>query len=1704
MTDELEPQLPLDLQPKPTIVYQAHAFSSFNEIVQAQQGKTVAEMVASLGFPADYDGYIHVWINDLPLEREMWEHLIPSAGQMVYVRVIPRGGGGRDGGKDVLRTIASIAIAVIAVATGQYWAAEMGFTYTTAAGTTALTMTGQVVAASIAAGVTILGNMALNAIIPPPKLELDNGSGLGSQKNQLTGSSNRFAPYAPIPRVFGKRRLYPLLAGRPYSETQGDDEYLRMALLVGWGPLRISDIKIGETPITSFSEVEYEVREGWTDDAPLTKYTNTITENGYAILLAPSVGSSYTYNTRTTESGVTEISVHVTAPSGVAKFESNGTRSSINVDVRVQYAVAGSGSWTTPVWLNSTDPGLDENGRIRFSGADTSTLRRTGRFSVPAGQYDVRIYRETSEYDITKHVQEVRWTVMRNVKPSYPVQQKNVALIALRIKATGQLNGVPQQISCVAESYLPVYNGTSWSYEITRNPAWAFADVLRRRAGESYLPDSRIDLTTIQGWATACDATAPNASEPYWRFDGVIEGGTVFQVLRQIASSARANYTIRDGKHSVVRDVSQTVPAQHITPRNSFGYSGTKVFLDYPHAMRVVFVNADKNYEEDERIVYDDGYNAANATKFETLELFGCTSSTQAYREGRYYIAAARLRPETHTVSMDIENLRCTIGDLVRFSHDVVSIGIVAARIVSVSGTTIVLDQELPFVSGSNFGLRVRLSDGDYVIVSLQNPGDTATNTVTAISSTAGIAAGDLAMFGQTSSVTVPMIVRKIEPGSNFTAKLHLVDAQAGVYTADTGTIPPFNSNITTEQPIENRRPETPTVFSVRSDDTVALLLADGTLQVRIAVSVAPPASSVLRIDYYDVQWRESGAVNWIEERYARGTPIFLSPVQVDVAYQIRVRGVSEYGVPGEWSSITTHTVVGKNSPPGDVENLTAGVGNSVVEIKWAASADSDYDYTELRLGSSWSTAPTMLWKGKGTTYLWSRPTNGTYTIWAAHRDTSGNYSATPKSVSATVTDAVIDPPAKQTATVYLYQWSSAQPSNPDGQSLYTWASALHDNYTGGNGWSTTIPSNPGVVGVKLWIATKSITALTTVPATTVSWSANTFTVAQWSAPNGTNGVQSTQATVYQWAITIPSGPTGTATYTWNTGSFGAAPSGWSLTPGTAPSPGYTLWAAAATVTDTANNATTSFNWATASITARGYSGTNGVSATKIKVTGDNWNANTNFYTGRGVEVNGTALTLTSYRGLTVAVINPATGALVSQGTYDTYAYGSSAVGLIAFLDGVAATNIVAIYSNDAIGLDQTLLNKLKEFGSPGLLPVIEAQRRSYVFLGQKGLQVGQGYEKSTLSSGPDGVISVEGYYTSTGLIGNGATGPLGQQGASSRIAYARIANNPSPIAGTVTVSGDNVPGQTASNSIWGLNVAWSTTDPNPSSTSTLYVVDGIYNPVTGNTVWSTPYIASLKVGTLSAITVNTGDLTVNGTLTVSSGGMVTSSNYVANTSGWKIDNTGAEFPAAAITHGTIANARIGDLSAKRIFTGGNNPVTFADSNDPNLYPFNSTASGYLYFSGNTAVSTYVQQYCYDSNTNQQVDCSYYVTQGQPVTGTAMIFEVGNGNKPIGKRLKSGVIRFTIICSATVDHYLSIWSRKWNGSAWESWIFLAETIEPQNGYGTAMVQFDGDIVLYYGQAVQFGMGAFNSNKQYYNSSFTNMTPGHLVVFAQNF
>lgn len=122
-----------------------------------------------------------------------------------------------------------------------------------------------------------------------------------------------------------------------------------------------------------------------------------------------------------------------------------------------------------------------------------------------------------------------------------------------------------------------------------------------------------------------------------------------------------------------------------------------------------------------------------------------------------------------------------------------------------------------------------------------------------------------------------------------------------------------------------------------------------------------------------------------------------------------------------------------------------------------------------------------------------------------------------------------------------------------------------------------------------------------------------------------------------------------------------------------------------------------------------------------------------------------------------------------------------------------------------------------------------------------------------------------------------GPTGPTGPTGNQARIIYTKLTSGNAWNSVTTpfnTTGSSGVPTSENSLTWWGQSADWSNTVVIINTNEILYQVNGIYNPATNQTTWyGPPYLSSLKVGSLSAITVNTGALTVNNSLTLGTSG---------------------------------------------------------------------------------------------------------------------------------------------------------------------------------------------------------------------------------------
>ncbi len=490
-----------------------------------------------------------------------------------------------------------------------------------------------------------------------------------------------------------------------------------------------------------------------------------------------------------------------------------------------------------------------------------------------------------------------------------------------------------------------------------------YRHVLQGSANARPLADSRLDLDKIQDWHASCTAAGHS-------FDSIIDYDvSVREVLQSIASAGRASPSLIDGKWAVIKDEPQTVPIQHFTPRNTYGFRGEKSFDEMPHALRVRFINRDKGWLQDERLVFDDGYTAGTATQYDTLELNGITNPSAAWKHGRYHIATARLRPETYSFYTDLEHIVATRGDLIRFSHDVPLFGLMTGRVKSVisSGpdiTGVTLDAALTMQADKTYAMRFRLADGATLVKTLvTSPGIHHTVSFAA-PDTAGPVAGDLALFGESGQESVELIIRAIEPQGDLAAKITCVDAAPAIHTADTGTIPVFSSQITL--PPELQRPPAPILSEIQSGSETLMRSIDGSTITRILVTLAPTAFlSPLTLT---AQIRANGETDFHPATILSQTQssLTLGDVEDGETYDLQIRYVTAGGIISPPLTITGHRVDSAGTTPSDVSGFSMNTLGDTMHLVWSPVSDAGLSHYVLRFspvtsGASWNAAVDLI-----------------------------------------------------------------------------------------------------------------------------------------------------------------------------------------------------------------------------------------------------------------------------------------------------------------------------------------------------------------------------------------------------------------------------------------------------------------------------------------------------------------------------------------------------------------------------------------------------------------------------------------------------------------------------------------------------------------------------------------------------------------------
>lgn len=680
---------------------------SQREVMVAHPTQTIRQWLGAQGI-AEFDQPTVCIKNGAPVLRADWA-VTPIDGAVLFI-TLPQGGGGGGGGKNPLRTVLMIAVMVVATVYGGPLGASLGFS-------------GNLATAVGSAIIMTAGSALVSALVPLPTPNMPSFAGSGGSLAQpsptysLQGQGNYARLAQPIPVVYGRHLVYPDLAATPYGEYQGNEQFLHQLHCIGLGEYDIEQIRIEDTPIASFEEVTYQIVPPGNPVTLFNPDVVTAPEVAGQELLAGTWTGGFAINPADSE--VTHIGIDILLPRGLYYANDAGGLDSRSASWRVEARAIDAEGDPLNDWFTL--------GNESLTAATTTPQRRTYRYPIAAGRYEVRATRLDGKDTNSRAGHEVRWSEARGYLAGGMTFPDKVTLLAIRMRATDNLSQRSSRlINCIVTRKLPVWSVDSgWSAAVpTRSIAWAFADILRASYGAK-LPNARIDLAALaqldQVWAGRGD-----------QFDGVFDQQvTVWEALTRVARCGRAVPFLQGGIVRLVRDEARLLPVALFSPRNIVKNS-LKIQYVMPgeetaDAVTVEFFSS-RTWKPDEVTVSLPGSSSANPAK---LRLFGCTTEAHAVREGLYLAAANRYRRRIITLRTELEGLIPTYGDLIAIAHDMPSWG-AGGEIVAWDADTqaATLSEPVAFVDGQEHVMALRRRDGGVSGPHAVTPGSDAQQVV--------------------------------------------------------------------------------------------------------------------------------------------------------------------------------------------------------------------------------------------------------------------------------------------------------------------------------------------------------------------------------------------------------------------------------------------------------------------------------------------------------------------------------------------------------------------------------------------------------------------------------------------------------------------------------------------------------------------------------------------------------------------------------------------------------------------------------------------------------------------------------------------------------------------------------------------------------------------------------------------------------------
>lgn len=249
-----------------------------------------------------------------------------------------------------------------------------------------------------------------------------------------------------------------------------------------------------------------------------------------------------------------------------------------------------------------------------------------------------------------------------SIRKQYPINQKNLALIALKAR-----NRSIGRLSVKASGYVRDWDGTGWHDLITTsNPVPHFLDILTGPLNFDPIPEDIIDLDGLLEWRQAC-------IDNDFTCDMVAEGDGLQDILRIIASCGYAR-PYQSEFYGIVRDYNRSdeAPVQVFSPRNMAGFGWKKAFARVPAGFRVNYRDEDVDYSSKQIVVYRKGAEGTDA-RTEQVSFDGFVSEAKIIKRASFDLAQAEHRATFYSWTSPAEAIVCRRGSLVAVVHDILT-----------------------------------------------------------------------------------------------------------------------------------------------------------------------------------------------------------------------------------------------------------------------------------------------------------------------------------------------------------------------------------------------------------------------------------------------------------------------------------------------------------------------------------------------------------------------------------------------------------------------------------------------------------------------------------------------------------------------------------------------------------------------------------------------------------------------------------------------------------------------------------------------------------------------------------------------------------------------------------------------------------------------------------------------------------------------